>query len=102
MSEVGKHIGHRAVLLDERRLRCVDCDRIVLLPVPVGSTSNVFDPPRRDDERCALHGWERQGACRACRGEQLAAGVAPVRPSGASPSPEYREARERLAGRRTA
>lgn len=71
-----EHIGHRAVLRDERHLRCVDCNRTVVLPsasVAVAATSTSPAPPRRD-ERCPTHPvGMRGGVCIGCAADAKAA-----------------------------
>ncbi len=75
MSALTDHVGHRTVLRDERHLRCVDCDRTLVLPTggaSVASTSTSQSPPRLD-ERCRVHpgGWA--AACSGCAADALAA-----------------------------
>lgn len=67
---------HRCILLDPRRLRCLDCTQTVLLPAPpstTGSTSTSQPPPLHDPARCPHHPGQRVGTCGPCRAEQLEA-----------------------------
>jgi hypothetical protein len=68
---------HRCVLLDERRLRCLDCSRTLVLPstsAGAGSTSTSPEPARlTGSDACRAHPGQRRGACGPCRAEQLEA-----------------------------
>lgn len=76
-AELARHIGHRCVLLDPRRLRCVDCTHTVLLPAMAGSTSTSQSPiPGPDDPRCPQHLTEHAGNCRACAADAKASRAA--------------------------
>jgi len=62
---------HRCVLLDATRLRCLDCDRTLVLPTSAGSTSTSRTPPRTGEPQCPEHSGEHADACRCCRAEQI-------------------------------
>lgn len=73
MNVLAEHIGHRCVLQDERKLRCVDCARTLVLPAPSagpGSTSTSKTPPTLD-KTCPVHlGWA--DACAGCAADRIA------------------------------
>jgi hypothetical protein len=87
MSILAQHIDdptsgtrHRCVLLDERHLRCLDCQRTLVLPAPnaAGKTTSTSPSPARltDPDACPSHPGQRQEACGPCRAEQLEASEA--------------------------
>lgn len=58
---------HRLVLLDTQRLRCLDCQRTLLLPSGLASTSTSRSAiPEPDDPRCLQHPHEHRIGCRPC------------------------------------
>lgn len=64
---------HRCVLLDERRLRCHDCARTIVLPSTAGSTSTSRSPiPGPGEPRCPRHQHEHADACRPCAADAKA------------------------------
>ena len=87
---------HRLVLLDDRRLRCLDCERTLLLPAPSsadGSTSpSSLDHPRTDQERCPQHRHEWAYACRACAADAKATSSPRPRPAPSPPTGQDWEA----------
>lgn len=77
---LARHIGHRLTLLDERRLRCVDCSHVVLLPAVAGSTSPTSNGPAPyatsdvpPSSVCRTHPGEWSAWCGPCRAEELEA-----------------------------
>jgi hypothetical protein len=85
MTELTRHISHRAFLKDERHLRCVDCSQTVVLPAPIASTSTSQHP--HPDAQCPKHRGEPAGHCGRCRSEQIEADGRP-RPPRQAASPE--------------
>jgi hypothetical protein len=76
VSVLAEHVNHRAFLRDERHLRCVDCQRTLVLPGgpgTTGPTSTSDHPPA--DEQCPHHIGEWAGRCGRCRADQLEAHV---------------------------
>jgi hypothetical protein len=82
MSVLSQHVDqpgdptrrHRCVLLDERRLRCHDCQRTLMLPTVAGSTSTSRSPiPGPGEPRCPQHQTEHAGTCRTCAADLKAA-----------------------------
>lgn len=73
-AELARHVGHRAHLLDPRRLRCDDCTQTVWLPDTAGSTSTSSSSPipGKDDPRCAQHEFEHADTCRVCAADAKA------------------------------
>jgi hypothetical protein len=74
VSALAEHVNHRAFLKDERHLRCVDCQRTLVLPggpSTTGPTSTSDHPPA--DEQCPHHIGEWAGRCGRCRADQLEA-----------------------------
>lgn len=58
---------HRLTLLDEHRLRCHDCQRTLLLPSGVASTSTSRSAiPGPGEPRCLVHEHEHHVGCRPC------------------------------------
>jgi hypothetical protein len=77
-AELQRHVGHRTTLLDDRRLRCLDCTQTVLLPIPAGSTSTSSSPiPGHGEPRCPQHPHEHAGNCRPCAADAKALDVGP-------------------------
>lgn len=77
--ELARHIDqptkrHRLVLLDTRRLRCLDCTQTVLLPTPAGSTSTSSGSPipGPGEPRCPHHEHEHAAGCRTCAADAKA------------------------------
>ncbi len=66
---------HRCVLLDVRRLRCLDCRHTLVLPAatsPASSTSTSSDSPNhRDPDRCPEHVGQWARTCGPCRADTL-------------------------------
>lgn len=101
---------HRCVLLDQLRLRCLDCARTIdlrsLASLPTGSTSTSDGPPPlHAPDRCPDHPGQRTGACGPCRAEQLEAQRSlPAQPTAdvAARAAEARAEIARVADRRRA
>lgn len=78
-AELARHIDrpeqrHRCVLLDNRRLRCLDCSQTVALPSTPRATSTSSLIPEQGEARCDLHPFERGApACRSCAADAKAA-----------------------------
>lgn len=75
---LGAHIDrpdqrHRLVLLDDRRLRCHDCARTIVITQPSKSTSTSKSAiPEPGDPRCPHHQHEHADACRPCAADAKA------------------------------
>lgn len=82
MSILSQHIDqpdqpdhrHRCAVLDDRRIRCHDCARTILLTQPSSSTSSTSNSliPAPGDPRCPTHHTEHAGHCRWCAAEAKA------------------------------
>lgn len=74
-AELARHVGHRAHLLDPRRLRCDDCTQTVWLPDTAGatSTSSRSPIPGPGEPRCPTHPTEHASSCRTCAADAKAA-----------------------------
>lgn len=73
MNVLTAHIGHRCVLLDERRLKCHDCSHTLMLPSTVATTSTSRSPiAGPGDPRCEQHPTEHATSCRACAADAKA------------------------------
>lgn len=80
MSVFAQHIDtpeqrHRCVLTDARHLRCLDCQRTLVLPSgpsTTGSTSTSRELPRLD-QACPRHPGEWPDTCGRCRADELEA-----------------------------
>jgi hypothetical protein len=105
MSILSQHIGHRTVPLDDQRLRCLDCTRVLLITTPSQSTSPTSTGLLRidDPQQCPQHIGERDGACGPCRSEQLEDTTTrgPIGPTGANPhhNADWQAARALAANR---
>jgi hypothetical protein len=62
---------HRLVLLDPRRLRCLDCKHTLVLDASVASTSTSREHPTRD-QACRTHPTEWAHNCRCCEADRKA------------------------------
>lgn len=73
MSALAQHVGHRTSPLDDRRLRCLDCARTIVITQPSKSTSTSKSAiPEPGDPRCPRHEHEHADACRTCAADAKA------------------------------
>lgn len=91
---------HRLTLLDERRLKCWDCTKTILLPQPgqpTSPTSTTRSPDPKPHEQCPRHIGEWAHTCRCCRAETLEQQRTSRVGTGQPPTPEFLAARAQLA-----
>lgn len=101
---------HRLTLLDDRHLRCHDCQHTLVVPASASSssstsTSSRTPPNSRAGEACPVHGGWREN-CPGCRADALEGTTAAVPRQVAAPpagwraqvEAQLREAREARHG----
>ena len=75
MNLLGKHSGHRAWIVNDHTIKCVDCSHTIDLSrssaTSTSGTSNGLPLGLSDVTACQFHIGERDGACGPCRSETI-------------------------------